>query len=259
MNNKRLLLFMMALLMAPYAMSQKPFSPTFWTGGTALTLPDNRLEIRLFGLSGYGLTDRLEISAHPVMFWLMPQVKVKFRWSGKGGLTLSSEHQLNYPTILLNILSRKGIGGMISPEFDFPQMISFYNGLIITKKVASNSMLTGKAGILFALRLGSIDENSTIDLPVIYPRLATYYHSPVLNPGIDFRGNLFSSIGGLIAVECYIIPTDSENFFFENKGLLTWTLKTKWQFQAGYRLCYGTYPFGSQWHLLPAFEIIAGF
>jgi hypothetical protein len=259
MNKKRSLLLILAFLMTIYTMSQKTFSQTFWTGGTALTLPDKRLELRLFGLSSYGLTDRIEISAHPVMFWLMPQVKVKYRLSEKGVFTITSEHQLNYPTILLNILSRKGIGGMISPEFDFPQMISFYNGIIITRKIAANSSFTGKAGILFALRSGAIDKRSTIDLPVIYPRLATYYHSPVLNPGIDFRGNIFSSIGGQLSVECFVIPGGTENFFLENKGLLTWTLKTKWQFQAGYRLCYGTYPYGTQWHLLPAFEIMTGF
>ena len=259
MNIKRSFLIIIILLTASYAMSQRPSDQSYWTGGTALTLPDNRFEVRLFGHSGYGITDRLEISAHPIMFWLMPQVKVKYRWSGKEDLILTSEHELNYPTLLLNVLSRKGIGGMISPEFNFPQMISLYNGLLVTKKISRNSLLTGKTGIIFAIRTGDIDERSTIDLPVIYPRFATYYHIPVINPGIDFRGKLFSSIGGQIAAECFIVPAADENFFFENKGLLTWTLKTSWQFLAGYRLCYGTYPFGSQWHLLPAFEVIAGF
>lgn len=259
MNNKRLILIFITLLTASCSMSQRPSVLNCWTGGTALTLTDNRYEIRLFGYSGYGLTDRLEISAHPLMFWLMPQVKVKYRWSGLEGIILSSEHQLSYPTLFLNVISRKGIGGMISPEFNFPQIFSLYNGIIATRKVSSNSMLTGKAGIIIAVRTGAIDERSTIDLPVIYPRFASFYHMPVINPGVDYRGKLFSSIGGQIAAECFIIPTDNENFFFENKGLLTWTLKTNWQFLAGYRLSYGTYPFGNQWHLLPAIEVIAGF
>ena len=259
MNNKKLFLFIIAILTSLSALSQRLPAPEYWTGGTALTLPDNRFEIKLFGLSSYGLTDRLEISAHPLMVWLMPQVRVKYRWSGKDGLILASEHQISYPTLLLDLISRKGIGGMISPEFDFPQMISISNGLLVSAKLGPSAMVTGNAAILFALRTGPVEENSTIDLPVIYPRLAAYYHSPVINTGFEFRGKLFSSVGGQIGAECFIIPGDDENIFAENKGVLTWTLRTRWQFQAGYRLCYGKYPFGSQWHLLPAFEIINGF
>jgi len=41
-----------------------------------------------------------------------------------------------------------------------------------------------------------------------------------------------------------------EKMAFEHKGLLSWQKSHRFQFCLGYKLCYGQYPFGSQWHLL---------
>lgn len=256
----KILSFLIATLISTTCLLAQELSDTnYWTSGTAMTLPAKRFEIKLSELSSYGITGKIEISVRPLMFWLMPQLKVKIHLSWKNGYIIASEHQLNYPTLFLNAISRKGIGGLISPEFKFPGMISIYNGIVVSHKISDNYILTGKGGILFAIRSGAIDDRSTLDFPLLYPRFAVYYHPIVFNPGIDLRGKISSSFGFKLNAESYIILGTSENFFFENRGYVTWTRKTRLQLQAGYFLCYGKYPFGTQWHLFPAFEIIKAF
>jgi hypothetical protein len=248
-----------ALVSTTCLLAQEKSDTNNWSGGTALTLPAKRLELKLSELSSYGITDKVEISARPLLFWLMPQVKVKISLAEKNGYIFASEHQLNYPTMFLNLVSRKGIGGLISPEFNFPGMISLYNGIVVSHKISDKYLLTGKAGFLFAIGSGSVVDRSTMDFPLLYPRFDVYYHHLVLMPGIDFRGKINKSFGFKLNAESFIIPGTSENFFFENRGYLTLTRKTRLQLQAGYLLCYGKYPFGTQWHLLPALEIVKGF
>jgi hypothetical protein len=47
-----------------------------------------------------------------------------------------------------------------------------------------------------------------------------------------------------------------EGFAFEHKNLLTWALSGRTDIQVGYKLIYGEYPFGGQWHLLPLLDIL---
>ena len=57
--------------------SQDSITKNYWTDGTALNIPKHRWELGLFTASRYGINKRLELSAHPLMFFLMPQVKAR--------------------------------------------------------------------------------------------------------------------------------------------------------------------------------------
>ncbi len=42
----------------------------------------------------------------------------------------------------------------------------------------------------------------------------------------------------------------SDEMAFEHKGLLLWNKSQRFQLCLGYKLTFGEYPFGTQWHLL---------
>lgn len=231
----------------------------YWTGGTAFTVQKHRWELGLFTASRYGLTRNLEISAHPVMFLVMPRVKLKVAWGEPSGFKIATEHGIFYPTIFLNLVATKGTGGLTSPEFDYPQMFAIGNSLLVSYKPFKYALLTANAGVAFSLKSGPLDPRSTIDLPVIYPRLAVFYNQPEFEIGIDFRGKFIPRFGWLFNVQNFILCGTEENFFLENKGLLAYTSKKETlRIEAGYKLCFGRYPAGPQWNLMPFFDLIFG-
>ncbi len=228
-----------------------------WTNGTAYTVSKHRAEIGVFTVSRYGLTDDLELSTRPLLFFVAPQFKLKKSWGEHSGFQMATEHGILYPTPLLRLLARKGIAGLISDEFAIPQMVAIDNRFLISCRPVGNTTLSAHAGITFAIKSGKLDPASTIDLPVIYPRLAVFYSQPEVDLGVDFQGNFSTRFRYIFNIENYILPQTTRNYFFENNGILTYTPKKQsMRLEGGYKLCYGKYPSGNQWHLLPKIAMI---
>lgn len=255
---KTLFLLLFGIFIVTELFSQE--MPTnYWTGGTAYTLAKHRFEIGLFTGSRYGITDKLELSTRPLLFLLAPQVKIKKSWGEYSGFSVATEHGFLYPTQILRLVARKGIGGLISGEFTIPEMFAIDNRLRISYKPFKNTILSANAGLTFAVKFNDLDSRTTIDLPVIYPRLAVFYNQPEFDLGIDFRGEFSPRFGFIFNVENFILANTTENYFLENKGILTYTSKKQsLRVEGGYQLCYGKYPSGSQWHLLPVIALIFG-
>ncbi len=256
---KIILLSLIGIFMFTGLFSQDSLTKNYWTDGTACNVPKHRWELGLFTASRYGITKNLELSAHPLMFFLMPQVKIKVGWGEYFGFRLATEHGIFYPTQFMRLVARKGTGGLISPEFSIPQMLAIYNRLLVSYRPFKKAVLTVHAGIAFSIKSGFPDKRTTIDLPIIYPRLAVFYYQPEYDAGIDFRGKFFPLFGWLFNVENFIISNTKENYFLENKGVLTYTSKKETlRIEAGYKLCFGRYPYGPQWHLLPVLDLVFG-
>jgi hypothetical protein len=239
--------------------SQDTLTRNYWTEGTACNIPKNRCELALFTTSRYGITDKLELSAHPLMVFLMPQVKLKVGWGKYSGFALATEHGIFHPTLFLRLVARKGTGGLISPEYTIPQMFAIYNRFLVSYSPFRQALLTAHAGIEFAVKFGSLDPQSTIDLPIVYPRLAVFYNEPEFDAGLDFRGKFIPRLGWLFNFENFIVCGTPRNYFMENKGVLAYTSKKETlRLEAGYKLCFGIYPHGSQWHLLPVIDLAFG-
>ncbi len=256
---KKFLLSLIGIFIFTGAFSQDSLTNQYWTDGTACNIPKHRWELGLFTASRYGIGKNLELSAHPLMFFLMPQVKVKVGWGEFSGFRLATEHGIFYPTQFMRLVATKGTGGLISPEFTIPQMFAFSNRFLLSYKPFKMAVLTAHAGITFAVKFGPLDKRTTIDLPVIYPRLAVFYNEPEFDAGVDFRGQFFTRFGWLFNVENFIICGTRNNYFLENKGVLAYTSKKETlRIEAGYKLCFGKYPAGPQWHLLPVIDLILG-
>jgi hypothetical protein len=256
---KKLILCLVGMLFYCGLFSQDPPAKNYWTGGTACNIPKNRWELALFTASRYGINDKLELSAHPLMFFLMPQVTLKVGWGKYSGFTLATEHGIFYPTLFMQLVSRKGTGGLISPEYTIPQMFAVYNRFLVSYSPFNKALLTAHTGIAFSVKFGPLDPQSTIDLPVIYPRLAVFYNEPEFDAGIDFRGKFIPRFGWLLNFENFFVCGTPQNYFLENKGVLAYTSKKETlRLEAGYKLCFGKYPYGPQWHLLPVIDLVFG-
>ena len=245
-----IVLFTLALLCGSVFATNSP-----WSTGTAYTLPKGRTEIGIFQQIRYGQTETLEWSTHPILDLLIPNVTVKKSWSTFADWDFSTRHNITYPTPLMRTISRKGTGGIISPEFDIPQMFSLRNEVLLTRKFSPSFLITGKAGLTLAVTSDELDERTTIDLPLVFHRLGVYYNGYGVNFGLDVGGNLTSRFDYMTDVDIFLLPGADENFAFEHKSLIIWNKSKKFQIMFGYKLVFGEYPFGMQWHLLPLFDM----
>lgn len=227
-----------------------------WASGTAYVMPEKRLQVGLFQPLRHGWSKSIEFSTHPLWFFVIPNAAVKWQHGTMGNTVISTRHSFSYPTPLLRTLSREGTGGIISPEFEIPHMFSINNELLLSRTVLGNHLLTGKAGLAVGLRFGELDERTTIDLPLVYNRLAPFYHGYQLRAGIDLQGQLYGRWHYQINADYFYIPAVHFNKAFESLGLILWNKSPATQYSIGYKLSYGQYPFGSQWHLfVPVFDI----
>ena len=256
---KKVMLCLTGILLFSSLFSQDTLTKNYWTDGTACNITKKRWELGFFTASRYGISNKLELSAHPLMFFVMPQVKIKVGWGEYSGFRLATEHGIFYPTLFMRLVATEGTGGLISPEFDIPQMFAVSNRFLVSYKPFMNALLTAHGGIAFSVKSGYLDPMSTIDLPVIYPRLAVFYNQPEFDAGIDFRGKFVPRFGWLFNMENFIVCGTSHNYFMENKGALAYTSKKEsLRIEAGYKLCFGRYPAGPQWHLLPVIDLVFG-
>ena len=131
--------------------------------------------------------------------------------------------------------------------------------MLASKQITKNTLLTAKIGYIFSLRSEKPDPNSTIDLPVFYPRMAHYYEGTSIRPGVAVKGRLGDKWFFEEGVQAFIITRTENNFFFENTGTLMWAIGASWRIRGGYIVAYGKYPYESpKWQLWPTFDIIFG-
>jgi hypothetical protein len=221
-----------------------------WSSHSAYVLPEKRIEIGLFQPLRMGVSGRKEWAIHPVYFFVMPNVSLKKSLPAKYGFAVASRHSIIYPTPLLNILARKGTGGLISSEFTFPAMGLFNNEILLTRKLKAFN-ITMKAGFVIGISPEPLAKESTLDLPIVYHRLAPLYNGWGLRTGIDLGGRLANRIQFLADLDLHITPKQMDLFAIEHKGMLIWEKSERLRISLGYKLVYGKYPFGTAIHLLP--------
>ena len=232
-----------------------------WLSGTAHTLPKGRWEIGLFQPVRWGQGEDREVSFFKLTVLLMPGVTVKQRWGQCNNWTISTSHSLYYPTPLLKTMAKDGIGGMISPEFEIPHLLSLWNMVLASKPLPQNKILTTKVG--FALAFGGTDlsKESTIDLPLVYHRLAVYYNGWLLRFGSDLNGQIGKKLSYLIDGDYILIPGMKGYFTLEHKGMLSWKKSSTFLISIGYKLTYGLYPDGypnnniTRFHVIPLLDL----
>ena len=232
-----------------------------WLSGTAHTLPKGRWETGLFQPVRWGQGEDREVSFFKLTALLMPGVTVKQRWDQCNNWTISTSHSLYYPTPLLKTMAKDGIGGMISPEFEIPHLLSLWNMVLASKPLPQNKILTTKVGFSLAFGGTDLSKESTIDLPLVYHRLAVYYNGWLLRFGSDLNGQIGEKWSYLIDGDYILIPGMKGYFTLEHKGMLSWEKSSTFQVSIGYKLIYGLYPDGypnnniARFHALPLLDL----
>ncbi|MEI6091058.1 MAG: hypothetical protein WCR42_11440 [bacterium] len=234
---------------------------------SANVLPKGDFRYSLFGQTEVGLSNKLTISAHPIMLFVSPSIDLKYNFMKNEKYSISTIHGATCPTLLLNLVKTKGTGGFISPEFEIPFMLSIRNGIIGTYKYAPNHILSGSFVFEFALFNSSLDPGTSIDIPLISPRSAVYYRNAGFDLALSAEGKICNKFDYAGKAELFLFPFSNERYnseydkttnslFSEFSGMIFWNINKSIKLGAGARLCYGYYPYGEQWHLLPLLDFV---
>lgn len=230
-------------------------------------LPKGVFKYSIFRNASYGIGENINLSAHPLMLFLSPSVELKHGLFKNEKLTVSGLHELNYPTILLRLLSAKGTGGFISPEFNIPHMLSLRNSVAGTMEISSEQYFSALVGFEFAVNNSKLDTRTSIDLPIVSPRSAVYYNNFGFNIAFAMEGRVSDDFNYLSKIELFAFPFVSEkvkveydlghqDIFLEFTGVFIWKMTKTAYLTPGLKLTYGAYPFGTQWHLFPVVDFV---
>jgi hypothetical protein len=231
------------------------FAADPFTSGSAFTMAPGRWEVGVFQPLRYGWSSTTELSTHPLWFFIMPNAAVKWSHGTKGGWQLASRHSFYYPTWLLRMMAKEGIGGIISPEFAIPHMLGLHNQVLASRQWP-NTLITLHLGLGLGLKSSELDERTTIDLPIVFPRLNIFYHGYNWYTGVDVQRSLGKKWQGCMGAQMILCPLAKADFTLEQTAWLWWVCSAHVKICAGYKLVYGEYPFGTQWHLLPLLDVL---
>jgi len=230
-----------------------------WSYNTAYLMPARKWESGIVQPFRYGINNKLEVFGNVLMFPFIPNAGLKVGWGIKKDFIISSEHSLSVPTPFLNFVSTSGIGGLISPEYSFSFIMDINNSIVVSRKIAPTTLLSAQAGFIFAIRSVKPDPQSTIDLPMVYPRMAQDYEGTSIRFGTEVKGSIGKKWFYEEGLQVFIITRPENNFFFENKGTLMWAVGKSLRIKGGYVLSYGEYPYvNPKWQIRPTLDFVFG-
>ncbi len=225
-----------------------------WSAGTAFTLPAQRWEVGLFQPLRYGLTDTVELSTHPLTDTIAPALTAKIALPKVGAHAFAIEHTVRYPTPMLRLLSREGIGGVWAADAEIPHIIALESAVLTTLPYHDKHWLSTRLAFTAAPRVGDADWQS-VDLPLITTRTAAYHDGVSLRAGLDADGVLAGPVHYLLDVDVFWMPVRDDSIAVEHAGTLTWRVSDGFALTGGYKFVWGQYPFGTDWHLLPLADL----
>ncbi|MBU1243233.1 hypothetical protein KJ612_08530 [Myxococcota bacterium] len=229
------------------------FSP-----GTAYTLPAGRFETGVFGPLRYGLTDDLELSAHPLWFFVWPGVTAKKQWMHHGAWTIATSHSLEVPTPFLRLIQVDGTGGIIPTDNTIPWFLQTEQRMIVTAEWAPGHDVTWYMGFIAAAHAGGM-RMDTIDYPLAYPRLSALYNGLSLRAGLDLDGRLRGDFYYSVDFDLFVLPEDETRFAFEHSAGVSYRFGRRWSVFVGYKYAWSQLPFGSERVFLPLVDVTWGF
>jgi len=237
-----------------------------WDSHSAHILPPKSWSVGIFQPLRYGLQEGLELSSHPGWFFVLPNASFKISFADFKSFNTAAKVSFTYPTPLLNMLSKEGIGGIIDPNLIIPPMLGVSGSFIMSKEVLGVN-LSGKAGLDLGLVFGDLDTRSNIDLPIVYHRLEVFHNGWGWHTGLDLDRALIKKFRIFMDLDLRFIPnldnskTSSYNmhsgdYSIEHKMLLIWEASSKFRAMIGYKLVSGEYPYGKQTRLLPYIPLL---
>ena len=233
-----------------------------WGSHSANILPEKRFEFGLFQPFRYGYSETLEYSTYPLWFFVMPNLTLKKSHNILSGYDVASRWSLYYPRPILNMVSRKGIGGFIDPKLDIPPMLGISASMLFTK-IISGVGVTFNSGLDIGFSLEDLDGRVNIELPLLYHRLSVFHNNYGFHTGFDLEKSITEKLSAIVDLDFSILPgmdtkkSDSGvtkllgEYSFEHKALLIYEKSETFRFLTGYKFVHGKYPFGTESRILP--------
>jgi hypothetical protein len=224
-----------------------------------LTVPEGRFEIALFGNSRYGVTERLELALHPVVFFALPHVEAKLRLWQRGAWSAAVRSRLSYPTSFLNLVSKEGAGGLLPATTDVPQAVQLEADGIAS--LAFYDQLASLAvGLAVAPRAPS-DDLPLLDFPFLYPRFAPLYTWGVPRLDLNVEGRVVGGLHYDVGFRAYLLLLNEVEgeYAFEQALSSEYRFGERVAVELGVRTALARYPVGTRMHFLPFFDVTVGF
>ena len=233
-----------------------------WDSHAALLLPVKRLEVGLFQPSRYGVTEFLEVRSQPFLFLVFPNVSFKTGHKKVGNIRTASVLGVYCPTPLLNIISKRGIGGLIDPNIDVPFLMGVSSSFIMTTTKYA-MQISAKAGLDLGLSFEKVDDRLSIDLPMLYHRVEVFHNKWGIHLGFDVTKELPKAFEVFFDFDLRLLPGAVNrgkasgyemhygNHSIEHKLLFIWNRTPRFRVMLGYKLVSGEYPYGSDIRILP--------
>lgn len=221
---------------------------------SAHTLPQGSLQLSVFQLSRYGLTDSVELAAQPFMF-IFPQVEVKARLHSRGARHLAARARLAYPTWLTRALVGKGALALLPVGTQVPQALMIEPDVIGTIDLAPGHELSATLGIALAPRKSWRDVPQ-LDFPFLYARFASLWTFATYHLHVAYHGRLAELWTFSAGIRDYLLPATPGGFSIEPWIALRLQPGQRFGMELGAIAELARYPAGRQAHLLPYVDVL---
>lgn len=174
-----------------------------WSTKSALTVERGRLEMGAFSSAAYGLTDRVELRAHPVGLFVFPALGAKVNWWSAYARGLcpcrvserawwfSTGHRLFVPSPLLHLVAKEGSGGLLPANAAIPFSLGMMNEAILTRDLLGH-LWSLRAGL--TVSAGRSDELPMVEFPFLYSTLASLHSPFVVHMGLAVEGTIWGPL-----------------------------------------------------------------
>lgn len=234
-----------------------------WSGPSALTLPEGRVELGLLAVSRYGLSDRVELAVHPIWFFALPHAEAKFRYFERPRLALAARARLSYPSIFLGLVSREGSGGLLPATSEPPVALMFETDAVVTGEVHAGALASFALGFAVAPHASFTQaELPLLDFPFLYPRFAALYSPIVPRAQLNLESALLLGFHLDLEFRGYLMPSlpyVGTTLAFEQALSLEYRFGERAAVSLGVRIGEAEYPIGPRVHLLPYADVRVGF
>ena len=233
-----------------------------WDAHSAYVIPEKRWEVGLFQAFRYGYSEGYEYSTHPIWFFIVPNLSIKKSSGEVFGHKTARRFKGYYPTPLLNMVSKAGIGGLIDPGLTIPPLVGL-SGSVIGSRSIYGFDYSISAGADIGITSGELDYRSNIDLPMIYHRMGVFFNGWGLSWGLDIQKKVKENIRLHVDFDIRLLPglsNKNSNYFYnmfngesslEHKFLIIWSRSNNFRIITGYKLVTGQFPYGVDTRVLP--------
>ncbi|MEN9578297.1 MAG: hypothetical protein RJA70_1306 [Pseudomonadota bacterium] len=226
-----------------------------WGGAGARTIDAGRVEVGAFSDSRVGITRRIELSAHPLVFLILPHLEGKYLWWQDSAWLLSTRHRITYPSLFLNLLAKEGALGLLPADTAIPQALVLTQHAVISYEFESPHAVTLALGGAVAPRTRDL---RIVEFPFLYQRLAALHGWLVPEGSFTVEGVLPWNFGYAIEARAYWFSLPSEQtgglqsaWALEGSSRLDYSLNPHVRFSVLLEAAQSEFPFGTRTHLLP--------